>query len=189
MSTPFRVKRLFWLSLALALALYAVMVLWSLPRIQAAAGGALPFDLRPTGYGFDDAAAFLGQISPEGRGFYLHVQHWLDTFYPPLLAITLASGIRWMAPQGWGRWTIALMLLPVPGLLFDWLENARVATLLRASDVSAAMVAAASEATLLKSAFTTVAILAFCVVLALRLWKRWRLAWNGTAAPARTGDP
>ncbi len=176
MSKPLWVKQLFWLSLALALALYAVMVLWSLPRIQAAAGGALPFDLRPTGYGFDDAAAFLGQISAEGRRFYLHTQHWLDTFYPPLLAIALASGIRWLSPQGWGRWTIALMLLPVPGLLFDWLENARVATLLSASDVSAAMVAGASAATLLKSAFTTIAMLAFCVLLSMRLWQQWRPA-------------
>jgi hypothetical protein len=167
-------RRLFWLALALGLANYLAMVLWSLPRISQAAGGAVPFDLRPLGYDLDEAQAFLGCITPEGRSFYLHTQHWLDTFYPPLLALTLASGLLWLAPRAWGRWRWLLALLPLPGMLFDWLENARVALLLQASDVGPGMIAAASRATVLKSAFTTLAMAAFVGVLLLAAWRRWR---------------
>jgi hypothetical protein len=41
-----RLKFLFWISFAIALAVYATMVLWTLPAIRIAASGQLAFDMR-----------------------------------------------------------------------------------------------------------------------------------------------
>lgn len=169
-------KHVFWASLAASLAIYAVMVLWSLPFIQQEAGGLRPFDLRPGGYSMAEASEFLTRISEEGRTFYLTVQHRLDLFYPALLAITLASGLWLMAPASWriGRWLLAL--LPLPGMIFDYLENYLVAGLLRQSPASldGELVAAASFVTLLKSIATTVAMVVLLLLLVGWIMRRRR---------------
>jgi hypothetical protein len=87
-----RLKALFWTLLAVTLGVYLVIVLWSLPRIAAEAGGIVPFDMRPAGYSLDDAKGFLTALSDSGRAFYLGTQHLLDLAYPALLGVTLAVG-------------------------------------------------------------------------------------------------
>lgn len=72
----------FWPVLAATLAVYLVMILWSLPLIQAEAGGLRPFDLRPLEYMQDEARAFPGALSETGRVFYPGTPHKLDTFFP-----------------------------------------------------------------------------------------------------------
>lgn len=151
-----RVKALFWVLFALALALYLVIVLWSLPRIAAEAGGLAPFDMRPAGYGPDEARSFLAALSDTGRARYLGIQHSLDLAYPALLAMTLALGfgILFHGPLRWALWALALAVVG-----FDWLENHAVAGLLRADPalLDAATVAGAARWTLLKSVATTLA--------------------------------
>jgi hypothetical protein len=120
----------FWAVVAATLAVYAAMVLWSIPRIEAAAGGLPVFDLRPGGYGFDEARAFLTALSAEGRDFYLRVQHRLDLIYPPLMALATGWALLLLAPGG-GAWRL-VALVPLPGMVFDWLENAAVARMLTA---------------------------------------------------------
>jgi hypothetical protein len=161
---------------AVTLAVYLVMVIWSLPRIAAEAGGLLAFDLRPTGYGLQDAQAFLSALSPRGNSFYLGVQHRLDLAYPGLLALTLAIGF-WHLSRGAPTFLrIGLLVPAILSALFDYLENARVAGLLNsaAAGVNAEMVDAASLATVLKSLFGTIAIVSILGALALRGWRRWR---------------
>ena len=75
-------KRTFWLTFAATIVVYAIMVVWSLPTITASADGQVPFDLRPLGYSYDEARAFLLALSDEGRHFYTAVQHRLDHIYP-----------------------------------------------------------------------------------------------------------
>ncbi len=172
-------KRLFWISLLVSLAIYAAMVFWSLPFIQQQAGGLRPFDLRPGGYSLAEASEFLQRLSEQGRTFYLTVQHKLDFFYPALLAITLGCGLWLMAPASWkvARWL--LILLPLPGMAFDYVENYFVASLLKASPalIDERAVAAASLATVIKSITTTVAIVALVVLLLM-----WRLRKRRTKA-------
>lgn len=167
--------RLFWILLALALAVYLVMVLWSLPFVAAQAGGLVPFDMRPTGYSAEEARAFLGALSDEGRVFYLGTQHLLDWFYPGLMGVVLAMAIVMLFARApvWLRYGLAATAIIGAG--FDYLENARVAGMLRAAvvDVSDADIAAASQATVLKSGFTTVAMVAVLVGLGM-LWLRKR---------------
>ena len=164
----------FWAVVAAALAVYAAMVLWSIPRIQAEAGGLPVFDMRPGGYGIEEARAFLTALSDEGRDFYLRVQHRLDLIYPALLALATGWALLRLAPGG-GAWRL-LALVPVPGMVFDWLENGAVARMLTAGPegLTAAMVERASFWSQLKAGFTTGSLSLLLILLALRALRRWR---------------
>ena len=161
---------------AVTAALYAVMVGWSLPRIAVAAGGLTPFDLRPGGYSRAEAHAVLAALDSDATAFYLTVQQRLDLAYPGLLALVLAIAL-WQMTR---RWPLALRLA---GLTLcaatagsDWLENARVAAMLRAGPdgLTPALAAAASRATVAKSALGAVAMTLVLGLALIRLWQRAR---------------
>jgi hypothetical protein len=151
------------------------MVLWSLPRISAAAGGAMPFDMRPFGYSFEEAKAFLAALSPDGAAFYLDVQHRLDLTYPALLAATLFFAIKALTPARFPipGWVVGL--IAIPGSVFDYLENVGVAAMLErgADGVTPALVARASLWTLLKSVFSTIAMIVLLVLAIAAAWRRF----------------
>jgi hypothetical protein len=165
----------FWAVVAATVAVYAAMVLWSIPRIEAAAGGLPVFDMRPGGYGLEDARAFLAALSAEGREFYLRVQHRLDLVYPALMALATGWALVRLAPGG-GAWRL-MALVPVPGMVFDWLENAAVARMLAAGPegLTAEMVSRASLWSQLKAGFTTVSLSLLLIFLALWALRRWQL--------------
>jgi len=162
----------FWILFATTLAIYLVMIVWSLLKISAAAAGGAPFDMRPLGYGFEEAKTFLAALTPEGTSFYLNVQHRLDAAYPALLAATLFFAIRALA-RGPVPPTI-LALVALPGALFDYLENAAVMQMLElgASGLTPELVARASLWTLLKSVFTTIAMTLLLALAAVAVWRR-----------------
>lgn len=163
----------FWALFAVTMAVYLIMILWSLPKISAAAGGAAPFDMRPFGYSFDEAKAFIGALSAEGKALYLNVQHRLDATYPALLAATLFFAIRALAP-GASPLPALLALVALPGAVFDYLENSSVTAMLNAgaSSLTPELVARASLWTLLKSTFTTIAMLMLLAFVVMALWRR-----------------
>jgi len=164
----------FWLLFAATLGVYATMLTWTLPAISAAASGLTPFDMRPLGYSFDEAKAFLAALSPDGRALYLNVQQRLDIAYPALLAATLFFAIWALAPAKWGplRWAVALIAFP--GAAFDYLENAAVAVMLAAGPkaLTPEMAAAASNWTVGKSATNTIAMVVLLVLLAAWGWRK-----------------
>lgn len=162
--------RLFWISFLTAAAIYAVMAFWSVPILTAEADGLMMLDMRPLGYSPEEARAFLAALSDEGRVFYLTVQQRLDLVYPAVLAMSFVSAFFW-ALSGQMRW--GLSAVAVLGALADYLENFRVAGLLRADAVSDQMVEAASLATVLKSGAVSLCFVAL-VVLALRAILRRR---------------
>lgn len=164
-------RLIFWMMFAVMLGVYLVMVLWSLPLLMADAGGLPVFDLRPMGYSFDEAQAFLAALSPEGRVFYLDVQQWLDTAYPALLGVTLVMAFRFLF-RGALRWVAIAFALA--GTVFDYLENAAVAGMLRAGSegITPDMVATASRWTLLKSGAVTLAMLMLIAGLAMLVWRK-----------------
>jgi len=167
-------RGLFWVLFAATLVLYGVIVLWSLPQISKAASGLPPFDLRPLGYSLDEATAFLAALSGEARDFYLGPQHWLDLFYPALLGATLIWSILW-AFREFPLVLRGVLIMPaVAGAVFDWVENAQVAVLLRAEIVAEAAVSAASFATVAKSMATTLAMVILLAGLARRGWRSWK---------------
>lgn len=165
-------RLIYWIVFAACLGVYAVMLIWTLPAISAGAGGLAPFDLRLGGYSAEEARAFLAALSDDARALYLGPQQLLDLFYPALLAVVLGGAIWALVPWALLRWVLLGAVLV--GMAGDYVENARVAALLRYDGaVPAEMVAAASRATLVKSAATTVAMLGALAGLARLVWMKW----------------
>lgn len=165
----------FWALAAVMVAVYLVIVLWSLPIISAEAGGLKPFDLRPTGYSLAEAQTFLAALSEAGYAQYQGPQRWLDTAYPLLLAAVLMWAM-WRLTDGQPDWMrLVLALLITGGASFDFLENLWVAQLLAAGPdgVVQSMVDRASSATVQKSMLTTVALFGM-VGLLVRKWRARR---------------
>jgi hypothetical protein len=74
-------------------ALWAVMFFGTLAHLQALAGGAAPFDIRPLGYSYEEARSFLAATGEQGRAYYLSRQLILDTVYPPFYAVSRALAL------------------------------------------------------------------------------------------------
>lgn len=167
----------FWALFAVTAAIYATMLVWSLPAISAKAGGLAPFDMRPGGYTFDDAHTFLSALTPEGAAFYRNVQQRLDLFFPALVALTMFFAIAALLPTLWGGWRWLLASVALPGAVFDYLENAGVAAMLAAGPdgLTAQLVDATSRWSMLKAAANTVASVLLLVLVFVGLW-RWLAA-------------
>lgn len=162
----------FWVLVAATLAVYLAMILWSLPFIAAEAGGLVPFDLRPTGYSVSEARVFLEALSDAGRDHYLVTQHMLDRFYPAMLGATLVFSF-WLLIRR--ALIVGLAALPaILGMVFDYIENARVTTLLTGDAPTDMQIEAAHMATILKSGFSTVAFVLLLAAILFRLYGRWK---------------
>jgi hypothetical protein len=68
--------------------LWAVMFFVPLAHLTHLAGGLTPFDIRLRGYSYDEARAFLEAIGEQGRAYYASPELVIDTFYPPLYAVS-----------------------------------------------------------------------------------------------------
>jgi hypothetical protein len=119
------------------LASLAVLGGFLCPQLIADAGGALPFDLRVTGYSLAEAQAYLAQLSPAGVALYIGPVRLADTVFPILLTATLCLPLR-RRGQLW--------FLPALAYgLFDLAENVAVARLLHVGpEIEAHAVAVAS---------------------------------------------
>ena len=162
----------YWVAVGLAVAVYLTMLFWTLPAISVGAGGLMPFDMRPTGYSGDEAREFLAALTDEARGLYQGPQHWLDLFYPALLAIVLIGAVRGLVPNRMVAST--LILAALVGAASDYVENWHIAQMLAQTDpVDDDRVRAASLATQVKSAMTTLAMLGVAAGLLRAAWIRW----------------
>ena len=140
--------------------LYFLMINVTLAHIEAVSGH-VPFDMRPFGYGSTEAATLLGALGAEGRAYYLSHQIALDTLYPFMLALTLIVTLCWFGRRMPNRKLVRFgIALSVGSALFDYVENLGVVAMIWSwPEISVPLVYATSTATILKSAFTTVAVL------------------------------
>ncbi len=152
----------------LAGAVYAAMLGWTLPTLTTFAGGQPVFDMMPSGYTLAQASELVSALGEDGRAFYLGTQHWLDTAYPPLLAIAFILSFRL---QFHGKTALVLMAVAAIAAGLDLLENAAVAELLQ-TEPTKATVAYASRMTIAKSAMTSLAFIALLVGLGTAGWRR-----------------
>lgn len=173
------VQRLVFTVLATAtLGLLAVMLFWSLPHLGPATEGRV-FDLRFTGYGHDEAVAYLKALGPAGRAFYDEVQLQLDTAFPILYLATLSALLGaildWAGFTGRVRLFVAFVVVAIP-TLFDFAENAAIREMLHLDPaaVGPELVARASFDTTMKWATAAIGLavaaggVAFAVVRHLR---------------------
>ncbi len=170
-------KVIFWAIFLATMGIYAAMLVWTLPSIQQEAGGLVPFDLRPTGYTYEEAMAFILSLSENGRKLYLGPQRWLDIIYPAGLALTIGLAIAALVPLT-KVWKFLFAIVAVPGMCFDYLENGAVRSLLLTTPdtINATAVETASRYTVLKSVFDTAAFVVLIAMLILWFIRRLRLA-------------
>lgn len=167
----------YWGLVAVTLAIYLVMVVWSLPHITLGAGGLVAFDLRPAGYGFEAAQEFIAALDQTTTEFYLNVQHRLDMAYPALMAAVLGIAIFHLYQKRRVALRYLLAAIPVAGAGFDYLENAAVTRMLT-RDLTPEIVMAASRWTMLKSGLTTIAMVTMLALLSAHGWARWKARGN-----------
>lgn len=155
----------------IGVSVYLLMINVTLDHIQAVTGQ-VPFDMRPFGYGSADAAALLDALGEEGREYYLGRQIPLDTLYPAMLALTLIAALSWFGRRMPNSKLVRVgIFLSVGAALFDYFENLGiVAMILSWPDLSVQLVYAASMASIVKSALTTLA--ASAALLTGLLWVR-----------------
>ena len=149
----------------LSASIFLLMINVTLAHIEAVSGQ-VPFDMRPFGYGPTEAATLLEALGAEGRGYYLSHQIVLDTFYPAMLALTLIATICWFARRIQNRKLVRIgVALSVGSALFDYVENLGIVAMIWSwPEVWVPLVYATSTATILKSVFTTMAVLLLLVV-------------------------
>jgi hypothetical protein len=101
------------------------------------ADGMRPFDIRPAGYSYLDARAFLDAIGSEGRRYYASPELVIDTFYPPLYAVSRGLALWWLTMPGRVRDAplppkvrYALIAVPVVMASLDLIENGCIAMML-----------------------------------------------------------
>lgn len=148
---------------AMAIIVYLTMVFGTLAQIEQMAGSR-PFDLRPAGYSFDAAKGFLNALGKEGRWIYLTRQIPLDTAYPALFALSIASAL--FALLGYlgfrSKWVNIACLIPFIAAIADYSENALIVViLLKWPDISPWVITIASAVTVFKSSLVTASFIMF----------------------------
>lgn len=156
-------------------ALYILMINVTLAHIEALSGQ-VPFDMRPFGYGPQEAAQLLDGLGEEGRTYYLTRQIPIDSVYPALLAMTLVSAFCWFGLRMPNSKLVGVgIAFSVGAALFDYAENLGVSVMILSwQNVSHALVHATSAASIAKSCSTTAAAL-----IALLLGGTWMLRPKG----------
>jgi hypothetical protein len=160
--------------------LWAVMFFGPLAYLTRLAGGLTPFDIRPKGYNYDEASAFLQAIGEEGRAYYASPELILDTFYPPLYAVSRGLALWWLTMPGRVREAplplkvrYALVAVPILMASLDLFENGCIAVMLWTwPDLSHGLVKVSSLATRLKiiAGVLTEALMGALAVIWLMRW-------------------
>ena len=105
-----------------------------------------------SGYGYDAARGFLAALGEQGCSYYLNPELVLDSFFPPLYAVSRALALWWLTEPGRLRagamplaWRRILIALPIVEAILDCGENASIATMVWTwPDLSPGLVRAAS---------------------------------------------
>jgi hypothetical protein len=141
-----------------AMAIYFVMVFYTIPQVEAYAQGMKLFDLSPLGYSFEYASELLQALSSEGREKYLYRQLPLDFLYPGLFAVSCTLLLTWLflKTRETSSKIFYFCLVPAVAGVFDYLENfCLVYILWYYPSISKTSIVLASAMTIFKSALTT----------------------------------
>ncbi len=156
----------------LAMAVYSIMLLYSIPAVTAFAPEMPIFDLSPLGYSFNYANELLNTLGTEGRNLYLTTQLPLDFIYPGLFSLTYSLMLVWLFGKIFNRKSKIYYFLFVPFLagIFDYAENIFIIKMINSfPDLQVSTVKVANIFTLLKSSFTMLFFILLIVGFALLL--------------------
>jgi len=145
-------------SVILTMAVYLLMLLYTIPKVESFAPGIALFDLSPAGYSYQHASSLLKSLGEEGRSVYLNQQLPVDFIYPGLFAISYSLLLVWLFAKSFkpDSKLFYLAIVPALGGLFDYLENVCIVMMIKSfPDLSQELVIVASTFSILKSVFTT----------------------------------
>jgi len=141
---------------------YGAMIFWTLPAISVGADGLVPFDLRPLGYSYEEAHAFLSALTPSARSIYLGPQRLLDMLFPGSIALTLCLAFNRLQS---GSGSLIGMGLAMGGVTADYFENMAVVKLLQnPGPPSVVLVDQANQWAVLKSVLLFLALVLLLVL-------------------------
>jgi hypothetical protein len=163
------------------------MFFGTLARLERLADGLTPFDIRPKGYSYTEARAFLEAIGEQGRRYYASPELVIDTLYPPLYAVSRGLALWWLTMPGRVREAplplkvrYALIAVPILMASLDLFENGCVALMLWTwPDLSRGLVEVSSLATRVKimAGVLTEALMGALAVVSIM--RRWRIKGGG----------
>lgn len=142
----------------LTMAVFSLMLLYTIPKVEGFAPGIALFDMSPAGYSYQQAISLLESLGKVGRNVNLFQQLPVDFVYPGLFSISYALLLTWLFAKSFDSDSkiFFLVLVPALGGLFDYLENIGIILMINAfPNISQELVGMASTFTVLKSAFTT----------------------------------
>ena len=156
-----------------SLAVYFVMLFYTIPGVQSYAPEMKIFDLSPGGYSYDYSIKLLSSLGDEGRKKYLYTQLPLDFIYPVLFSISSFLLLAWLFSKRYDKSSriFYFCFVPIFAGIFDYLENIQIVLMiLNYPEISRAQVALSSTATIVKSGLTTI----FFLLLVFGFFKLWR---------------
>ena len=145
-------------SFILTMAVYLLMLLYTIPKVESFAPGIALFDLSPAGYSYQHATSLFEALGETGRSVYLYQQLPADFIYPGLFAISYSLLLIWLFAKSFkpDSKIFYLAIVPALGGLFDYLENVCIVLMIKSfPDLSQELVTVASSFSVLKSIFTT----------------------------------
>jgi len=143
----------------ITMAIYLLMLFYTIPMVENFAPNTALFDLSPSGYSYQHAMSLLEELGNEGRQIYLSRQLPLDFVYPGFFAVSYTLLLIWLFSKSFAGTSkiFYLAFIPALGGLFDYLENIYIIRMIDSfPDLSTRLVQTASTFTLLKSVFTTI---------------------------------
>ncbi len=143
----------------LANVVYAIMIFYSIPKLEAYSGGLKILDMRPSGYDVPYVRSLFAALGEEGRNLYLTLQIPLDLLYPGLFGISYALLLGYFLKKLGKQETnyFYLVFLPLAAGFFDYLENFGIINLLRNyPEISTSVVNITSIFTVIKSVLSTI---------------------------------
>lgn len=183
-----KLKKITWkhwlLFLLLSQAIYIIMQMQTIPRIQQETGGLKIFDMQPLGYSYDYAHRFLSQLSEKGYELYKFVQLPLDILFPILncltgictfvLLIRVYHKVKGKTVQEKHSLPVKIVLsLPLAAMLSDYLENIMILVMLSyKAVVPKGFVSVSNIFTVIKSMSTT-AFYTICLIICILIGIRW----------------
>ena len=168
----------------LTMAVFATIMMVTIPAVQAQAPHLPLFDVSPAGYSFAYATALLDGLGAVGRHTYLSQQLPLDFIYPGLFGISYTLLLVWLFAKGFAAESPIFYLAFVPALagIFDYLENVGIILMLRSyPHLSAATVSFASFCTVVKSGLTVGYYL--LILVGILAFARKKIAERSRTAP------
>ncbi|KAA9332793.1 hypothetical protein [Adhaeribacter soli] len=147
---------------------YATMLLYTIPKLETFSGGMKILDMLPGTYDLAYVRSLFNALGEPGRHFYLTRQLPLDLFYPGLFGISYSLLFGYFLKK-LGKLNsryFYLAFLPLAAGLFDYLENAGIAVMLKSyPDLPPFWVTLTSIFSLLKSSLSSVFFIALLLAI------------------------